>query len=500
MPETILHLSEIDKRFAGVRALQKANFSLLAGEVHALMGENGAGKSTLAKIIAGALVADAGRFLVDGASVNVKGPQDAQRLGISIIYQELDLFPHLSVAENLAVGNQRFKQRALVRLSDLEAFSRPFLAQVGLKGSPHREVRTLPMGERQLVSIARSLSMKARIIIMDEPTSALFDDAAERLFQLIAGLKQQGVAILYVSHKMDEIFRICDRVTVMRDGETIATRKLAEVSAAELIRMMIGREWQGRERQRARSDLGIVLSFSAVSTRKLRNVSFDLRGGEVLGVAGLLGSGCREIGTALMGLDRVNQGQIRLRGKLARIRSVRKALDLGIRWLSEDRKLEGLMMQMSVLENSTISDLGRLSWWGFVQRRQERQAVAAAFRSLSLKEAFRDAPVANLSGGNQQKVLLARCLLANPDLIFLHEPTRGIDVGAKQDIYHIIEQLASQGKGIVLVSSELPELLRCCDRILVMREGRIAALLEAERATQEQILTLATHAGGGGGR
>lgn len=488
----ILQLSEIDKRFDGVRALQGANFSLFAGEVHALMGENGAGKSTLAKIIAGAIAADRGQCFVDGAAVTINNPRDAQRLGISIIYQELDLFPHLTVAENLAIGNHRLKEGGLVRLADLDRFAEPFLEQVGLTCSPRCEVKPLSTGEKQLVAIARALSMRARIIIMDEPTSSLFDDSVERLFKLIVALKEQGIGIIYVSHRMDEIFRICDRVTVMRDGQTVDTRAIQEVSPPELIRMMIGREWQARDRRPAKSSGEVVLSFSGLTTAKLRDVSFEVRKGEVLGIAGLLGSGRSEIGAALMGLDRWKQGQIILRGKQVSIKSVKTALNLGIRWLPEDRKLDGLMMQMSILENGTISDLVPVSWFGFISRQRERQAAMSAFGALSLKAASIDLPVRTLSGGNQQKVLLARCLLGDPDLIFLDDATRGIDVGAKEDIYQLIEQLATQGKAILMVSSELPELLRCCDRILVMREGAVAAQLEAGRTTQNEILTLAT--------
>ncbi len=500
MPETILQLSAIDKHFDGVRALKGASFSLRAGEVHALMGENGAGKSTLAKIIAGTIAADGGEFSVDGSPITLHGPRDAQRLGISIIYQELDLFPHLTVAENLAIGNHRFQDRRFVRFADLDRFAGPFLEQVGLTCGPRCEVRSLSVGERQLVAIARSLSMRARIILMDEPTSALFDDSVERLFKLIDALKQQGVAIVYVSHKMDEVFRICDRVTVMRDGETIGTRAIHEVSPSELIRMMIGKEWQAHDRKPAKANHETVLSFSGVTTTKLRDVSFDLRRGDVLGIAGLLGSGRSEIGAALMGLDRREKGQINLRGKLAAIKSVKQAMQAGVRWLPEDRKLDGLMMHMSILENGTISDLAPASWCGFVNRRRERGAALLPFEALSLKYSSLDLPVGTLSGGNQQKVLLSRCLLGNPDVVFLDDPTRGIDVGAKEDIYQIIAELAAQGKGILLVSSELPELLRCCDRILVMREGRIAAQLDASQTTQEEILTLATqapaHAGG----
>jgi ABC-type sugar transport system ATPase subunit len=350
-----------------------------------------------------------------------------------------------------------------------------------------------------LVAIARVLSMRARIILMDEPTSALFDDSVERLFRLMGALKKQGVALVYVSHKLEEIFRICDRVTVMRDGETLGTRAIGEVSSAELVRMMIGRPWQARAGKPADSRHEIVLSCSHLTTAKLRDVCFDLHKGEVLGVAGLLGSGRSEIGLALMGLDRVRKGQVILGGKPVVIQSVRQALAAGLRWSPEDRKRDGLMMQMSILENGTISDLLSVSGCGFIHPRSERSAALAPFGALSLKYSSLGLPVRTLSGGNQQKVLLSRCLLGNPAVVFLDDPTRGIDVGAKEDIYQIIRELASRGKGIVLVSSELPELLRCCDRILVLREGRIAAQLEARQTTQEEILTLATHAAAPGG-
>jgi ABC-type sugar transport system ATPase subunit len=344
----------------------------------------------------------------------------------------------------------------------------------------------------QLVAIARALSMRARILIMDEPTSSLFDDSVERLFRLIKELKRQQVAIVYVSHKMDEIFRICDRATVLRDGSTVGTRVIAETSAAELIHMMVGREWRAARRQPGRGAREALLALSSVSTGKLRNVSFELRRGEVLGLAGLVGAGRSELGWALMGMERVKQGQIMLRGKRVSPQSVRRAFELGIRHLPEDRKLEGLMMHMSILDNCTVADLSKLSSFGFIDPKREKAAAAPLFRSLSLKAGSWSAPVHSLSGGNQQKVLLARCLLADPDVVFLDDPTRGIDVAAKEDIYAIIERLAAEGKGVILVSSELPELLRCSDRILVMREGAITAEFDSGLATQEQIMTFAT--------
>ena len=477
MPD-ILSVRGVHKHYDGVQALRGASFSLAAGEVHALLGENGAGTSTLAKIVAGSVQADSGTILLAGAPVQIKHPLDAQRLGIGMIYQELDLFPHLSIAENIAIGRP-------VKFSDLNRFAQPFLDQVGFAASPRTRLGSLRAGEMQLVAIARALASNARILIMDEPTSCLFDNAVERLFRLIAELKQRGVAIVYVSHRMDEIFRVCDRATVLRDGVTVGTLAISEATPGELIRMMVGREIGSAARGTSVSG-SALLSVVDLSTRKLQNISFELRRGEVLGIAGLMGAGRSEIGAALFGLDPRISGTIRFDGAGIDPRSPAEAIKLGIALLPEDRKREGLMMRMSVADNTS---LGRFARFGFVNGARESRALDPVFRSLSLKDAPR---VSTLSGGNQQKVLLARCLLGNPEVLFLDDPTRGIDVGAKQEIYAIIEKLAAAGKGIILVSSELPELLRCSDRILVLREGRATATFAAAEATQERIMKAAT--------
>ncbi len=337
--------------------------------------------------------------------------------------------------------------------------------------------------------------MNARILLMDEPTSSLFDDAAERLFGLIAALKQRGVSIVYVSHKMDEIFRICDRATVLRDGETVGTVEMAGASVNELIRMMVGRELQFTARSARRATGETVLVAENLTTVKLKDVSFELRSGEVLGIAGLVGSGRSELGAALFGIDPITSGTLRVQGESRCLRSPRHAMASGIGLLPEDRRLQGLMMRMSVLQNASLAVLPEISRFGFVHRRQEQALLAPVARQLALACPSTAAPVSQLSGGNQQKVLLARWLLFNPAILFLDDPTRGIDVGAKQDIYRIIDELASAGKAIILVSSELPELLRCCDRILVLNEGRVAAHYDASDATQEKIMSAATNAG-----
>jgi ribose transport system ATP-binding protein len=494
VPE-ILSIEGVSKHYDGVQALRGAGFSLAPGEVHALMGENGAGKSTLAKIIAGSVRADAGQIFLDGKQVEIKNPLDAQRLGIAIIYQELDLFPHLTIAENIAIGRP-------VKFRDLDRFAQPFLDQVGLAAAPRTMLGSLRAGEMQLVAIARALASNARVLIMDEPTSSLFDDAVERLFRLIADLKQRGVAIVYVSHRMDEIFRICDRATVLRDGVTLGTKSISETNPDELIRMMVGREIRQAKPPAPQTPLieavgqavspatnSTLLTISNLTTKKLQNISFELRRGEVLGIAGLVGAGRSEIGAAIFGLDSRLTGKIILNGREIHPRSPSEAMKRGIALVPEDRKREGLMMQMSVAENAILARPAR---FGLIDAAEEARVLDPVFRSLALKTASINARVSILSGGNQQKVLLARCLMANPSVLFLDDPTRGIDVGAKQEIYSMIEKVKSEGKGIILVSSELPELLRCSDRILVMREGRATAIFDSREATQETIMKSAT--------
>jgi ABC-type sugar transport system ATPase subunit len=485
----------ITKHYGGVCALKGANFSLRAGEVHALVGENGAGKSTLARILAGSTRADGGAISIHGEPVAISTPLDAQRLGIGIIYQELDLFPNLTAGENIVIGNLHFPEGRTVSFRRMEEFCLPFLDQVGLACGIRQTADALSIGQKQLLAIARALSMDARIILMDEPTSSLFDDAAERLFGLISALKQRGVSIVYVSHKMDEIFRICDRATVLRDGETAGTVEIAGASANELIRLMVGRELRITTRSLRRPAEEVVLAAENLTTAKLRNVSFELRRGEVLGIAGLVGSGRSELGAALFGIDRIRSGTLRVQGELLSARSTREAMATGIGLLPEDRRLQGLMMRMSVLENATLAVLQEISTLGFIRRGQENSSLAPVARQLALNCPSPAAPVSQLSGGNQQKVLLARWLMLNPKVLFLDDPTRGIDIGAKQDIYRLIDELATDGKAIILVSSELPELLRCCDRILVLNEGRVTAHYDASDATQERIMSAATSAG-----
>jgi ribose transport system ATP-binding protein len=488
----LLRVERISKHFDGTQALAEVSLSMLAGEVHALVGENGAGKSTLAKIIAGVIAPDSGQILVDGVRIVLRNPLDAQRHGIGIIFQELDLFPHLSIAENIVAGNVRAERGVFVDRHAMDRFCAPLLSQVGLNCPARRMVRDLSLAQMQLVAIARALSMNARIVIMDEPTSSLSEDGARTLFELIRALKQQGVSIIYVSHKMDEIFRIADRISVLRDGRLISTRSAAATSVGEIIRDMVGRELRESARPAAPEAAAGLLRVRSLSTAKLHNISFDLHAGEILGIAGLVGSGRSSLGAALFGLDPILDGSLELRGRPFTPGSPAGALKQGLGLVPEDRKLEGLMMQMSVVENSSFTVLNRIQILRFIRRGEERRQTSGVHARLRLKAASGDAPVSTLSGGSQQKVLLSRWLLADPAVLFLDDPARGIDIGAKQDIYEVLDQLSAAGKGIILVSSELPELLRCSDRVLVLRDGHLADTLSRQEAMPERIMALAT--------
>lgn len=488
----LLGVRGIEKHFDGVHALRGASVEISPGQVHVLMGENGAGKSTLAKVMAGIVRPDAGEIWFRGKPIRLGTPREMQMLGVSIILQELDLFPHLSVAENIVIGHVNAERGAFIRPGEIARFCRPFLEQVGFPHDPHTLVENLSVGQMQLVAIARSLSMDAQMILMDEPTSALGDQDVARLFGLIRNLTARGVAIVYVSHKMQEIFQIADQITVMRDGCVVATSRADQTDVQKIINQMVGRELSARPRRNSARTDRTLLRVNGLSNAKLRGVSFELNAGEVLGVAGLVGAGRSELGAALLGLDPLTGGTIELNSVPFKPRNVRHAISRGLGLLPEDRKGQGLMMQMSVQENCTMSVLPELAARGFLRSVKERDAAQSVLSRTRTKSASYQAPVSSLSGGNQQKVLLARWLQVDPDVLFLDDPTRGIDVGAKRDIYEIIDEVAGRGKGVLFVSSELPELLASCDRILVMRDGKVAGCVDAASATQEQIMSLAT--------
>lgn len=487
----MIKVEAIYKNFGGVQALDNVSAAFTPGEVHALMGENGAGKSTLGKIVAGVYPPSSGILKLDGKAVSFATTLEAQRAGICMIFQELDLFPNLTVAENMVTGNLNASSSTWVDFQKLADWCRPFLEQVELAVDPAAPVGSLPMGHQQLVAIARALSMNARYLVMDEPTSSLSNDDVEVLFRIVGKLREQGVGIIYVSHKMDEIFRIADRITVLRDGKHVGTRQTDETDLKELVKMMVGREIDETARRESTATDETLLVFENVCTERLSNISFKLRRGEVLGVAGLVGSGRSEIGQAIFGLDPIETGCMQFKGVYYTPGNVREAMDAGIALQPEDRKTTGLMMQMGVQENASVSNLRNFSRHGWVDSTAEHDAVEPVHREIKLKADSPEAAISTLSGGNQQKVLLARWLLREPDIFFFDDPTRGVDIGAKQDIYAMIGRQAAAGKGVLFVSSELPELLRCCDRILVMNDGRCMDILDASDATQESIMELA---------
>jgi ABC-type sugar transport system ATPase subunit len=491
---SLLEARHISKRFHGTQALRNVDFSVMPGEVHALMGENGAGKSTLAKILTGVVKPDSGEIILRGERVEINQPRRARELGIGIVFQELDLFPHLTVAENMALANSAAGEGWTVHASRLHSWCESFLRQVNLDVSPKTPVWNLSIAQSQLVAIARALSMKAQLLVLDEPTSSLAEDGVHTLFEVISRLKKEGVSFIYVSHKTAEVTRLADRVTVLRDGMLVGTISAHEFSRERLVAMMAGRELELVDRVRRPPSSDVLLDVQGLKTTFLSDLSFELRAGEVLGIAGLVGAGRSELGATLFGLRDIFAGQIMLEGEQFRPTSPAHAIREGLCLLPEDRRQEGLFPQMSVSENATIAALHRLSDRGFVNHDCERERVGR-FRGILNVDAPAEAPITSLSGGNQQKVILARWLMTEPTILFLDEPTRGIDIVAKEKIYQIIDDFVTMGRAVILVSSELPELLRCCDRILVLNGGAQVAIVTADQATQEQILALATGMG-----
>ena len=489
----LLRISQINKSFGGIRALKDVSFSIERGKVYALIGENGAGKSTLGKIIAGVELADSGTLFLDGKEFTPQDPLDAQRKGVAMIFQELDLFPNQSVAANLALGNLKLmnKKQKVINRKILEKAARPWLDKVALHVNSGIPLNVLPIAHIQLVAIARALSMDTRLIVMDEPTSALTEEAAETLFNTIKKLIEQGVTVVYVSHKMDEIFRIAHSIVVLRDGEYIGTRLKEETNVNEIISMMVGRPFEAKTKHATQTTEKTILSVKNVSTEKLSDVSFELKSGEVLGITGLVGSGRTELGRVLFGLDAMLEGEMSLNGSSFVPRSPRDAIKAGFGLIPEDRKMEGLFIQQSVSDNMAISIMEKKQRAGFILRNEIAANVSDMIGRTRLKAANPRVSVNTLSGGNQQKALVCRWLMVDPAVIFLDDPTRGVDVGAKEDIYEIIESLASRGKGILFVSSELPELLRCANRIIVLHDGRISGIVDAQKTNQLELMRLA---------
>jgi inositol transport system ATP-binding protein len=491
----LLEMNDISKSFPGVKALKNVSLRVQEGTVHALMGENGAGKSTLMKILAGMYQQDSGEILYNGKELKLKDPKDALTNGIAMIHQELSPVLEMTIGENIYLGREPIERHTrFVNYKKMYQDAEKLLHSLELTLDPRTKMSGLSVAEMQMVEILKAVSYESKIIIMDEPTSAITDREVEKLFGIIKYLKKQNKAIIYISHKMDEIFQISDEITVFRDGSHIATKAAAELTKDSLITMMVGRKLTEMfPKEGDFSSAESVLSVRNVSAKgKFRNVSFELKKGEILGISGLMGSGRTEMMEALFGLTPLEQGEIHINGAKVNISSPTDAIDHGLAFVTEDRKSLGLFLSMSLLKNISIGSLKGLTNGGFLKEKKERSVVREFIDSLRIKAYSPDQVVETLSGGNQQKVVLAKWLLTKPKILILDEPTRGIDVGAKTEIYKLMSQLANESMAIIMISSEMPEVLGMSDRIVVFHEGIVAGELKRGEATQEKILELAT--------
>jgi ABC-type sugar transport system ATPase subunit len=499
-PPPVVEIAHVTKRFGGVTALSDVSFDVREGEFHSICGENGAGKSTLMKILSGVLTEYEGEVRVNGQPVQFSGTRDAEAAGISIIHQELNLVDQLSVAANLFLGRERTRW-GMLQEAEMERAAAELFQQLDCKIIPSQLVGELRIGDQQLVEIAKALSLQARILIMDEPTSALTEAEVERLFRVIERLRSQGVTILYISHKMEEVFRLSDRITVLRDGRHIATLNRTETSPREITQLMVGRTIDQTSLAEGRSPGPVLLEVEQLSLPwpgharqwRLEKISFQLRQGEVVGVAGLMGAGRTELLETLFGARSEKfTGTIRLQGAAVRFAHPGQARQSGLAMVTEDRKRLGLFPLMNVRENTTLCTLREVTRSGLINTRQEVAATGASIQQLGIKTDGTEAGIMSLSGGNQQKCIIARWLRTNPKVLLLDDPTRGIDVGAKAEIYRVIDGLCRQGLGILVTSSEMPELITLCDRILVLCEGRLTGELSRSEFSEERIMELAT--------
>ena len=494
MNDVILQMKDIEKRFAGVHALKSVQFELRAGEVHALMGENGAGKSTLIKVLCGIHKRDGGEIVYFGEPVHFNGIADSQKVGISVIHQELNMMNHLTVAQNIFIGREPRKGPFIDDAKMVED-AKALFEKIGVKIDPTVQLGSLTVGKQQMVEIVKAVSHDCKLLVLDEPTAALTQPEVEELFKIMNDLKAKGIGMIYISHRMDEITRISDRVTVMRDGEYVDTVDTASVTKDDIVRMMVGRVIYGEQKAASEvaPDAPVVLEVKHLNAGKeVKDVSFQLRQGEILGFAGLMGAGRTEVARALYGADPRQTGEIYINGEKVVIKTPEQAVKHGICYLSEDRKRYGLMLDKSVSENTTIASVDTFIHSGLISDSEMKAASAEYNQKLRTKTPTKEQLLKNLSGGNQQKVIIARWLMKNCDIFIFDEPTRGIDVGAKSEIYNLMDDLAKQGKSIIMISSELAEVLRMSDRILVMCEGRKTGELDIAEANQENIMKLAT--------
>jgi ABC-type sugar transport system ATPase subunit len=492
MPDApLIQFKGISKRFPGVQALRDVSFDVARGSCHALCGENGAGKSTLGKILAGIYAPDEGELVVDGQPVRFANPSDAMAAGIGIVHQELAFCENLTVAENLCLG-QLPARATFVSHHEMRRRAGEYLGAIQSKIDPHRLVGELPVSQQQLVQIAAAVSHGARILVFDEPTSSLSQPEAEHLFELIRRLQKQGVTAIYVSHRLEEIYGLCDTITVLRDGQHVGTKPVKNLDQSGLVQMMIGRALEAYFPDHLNADLGeeLLRVENLTSPGKFKDISFTLRAGEVLGFAGLVGAGRTEIAEALFGLDRLATGRVYVNGKLMPLGQPSIGMSRGLGMVPEDRKRHGLVLMMKGRENVSLPTLERLARWSWVRSAAERQVAQTYFDRLHVKAPSTETVVAGLSGGNQQKVVLGKWLAANCQVLIVDEPTRGVDVGAKAEIHSLIDELAHKGNGVLLISSELPEVINLSTRILVLREGRIVSDVPRSQATQELLVRL----------
>lgn len=488
--DTILTLNHLTKLYPGVVALDDLSLQFREGEVHAIVGENGAGKSTMIKLISGAIEPTSGSVEIGGQSYDAMTPKLSRACGVAVIYQEFTLVPVLTAAENIFMGEYLTKGLVLDR-REMEKRTAKLFERLNIDIDPRAKVADLTTGYQQIVEIAKAISKEAKILIMDEPSAPLTISEVEAMFRIVDVLKEQGVTIIYISHRMDEIFRLSDRVSVLRDGKYITTLKTDETNKAELIRLMVGRELNETYPVRQKAGSEVVLSVRKLTGNGVKDISFDLRRGEILGFGGLVGAGRTELAQLLFGSERIISGEIYLNGEKMNIRKCRDAIARGVAMVPEDRKRHGVILPMSIRDNVTMACLKRISRRGVLQRRRERLTANKAVDDLAIKCPSVDQRVKNLSGGNQQKVVLGKWLAMDSDLFIFDEPTRGIDVGAKQEFYQIMSDLAQQGKSVIMISSDMEELLGMSDRIVVLCKGRLAGILDKEEISQEAVLALA---------
>lgn len=494
--DVVLKIENVKKSFGAVKALRGVDFELRRGEIHAIAGENGAGKSTLMNIVDGILKPDEGRIILNGKPVEITSPARAQKLGIGFVHQEIALCPDVTVAENILMAEINASRKWLMDYSDLEGRARTALAQLS-PIDPGVLVKTLSISNQQLVEIAKALTLDCQILILDEPTAALTDREAQVLFSIMHKLADRGISIIYISHRMVEIFEHCDRVSVFRDGSRVMTADVASVTTDDIVNSMVGRVigklYPPKLDPASRVDENILVVRDLSDAARFHDVSFSLKRGEILGIAGLIGAGRSEIVKAICGLHPINGGTVELSGKPIAIRTYRDSIEAGIVYLSEDRKGEGVFLDLPIAANVSALNLRQVSTaWGTIDARREAEQATQLGDRLGLKRGSIQDPVSSLSGGNQQKVAIAKMLSVSPRVIFLDEPTRGVDVGAKSEIHKILRDLAQQDVGVVVVSSELPELIGLCDRVLVVREGMISGEVDGEALTEENIMRLAS--------